>query len=703
MRGVAVNGAAHGYANAGFQPEGPAWADPLSGQGTGTNRDLALGSAEPMLGQIQQTSEALLHRVQAPQFSPSATQSLEQALTAQAQRVLNEQLRDALAALDDAVAGSRSASPCDSRVGSGGGSWIDSRNESRVGSGECSRAGWGSEARGEPPVHADAEVASDRSRMLETLCDLARRADVEVARQQLAEDICLTANGLRQALSQASPSDIQSFVVDLSSLADASHGTEAREGAALEALVADVRRSYGEGLVTARPLRSAKDIEPDVRQIVDSLRPGLMDALKRFKLSSQDHEQEALQALRQAAVVLVDHELDTPGKVQEFLGHARRWDDWLAFGTGLLAQVGYPVGMSAFLWGVGPQLAPVLLGAESGFRGAAAFGAVAGAMIGYFDSVAGAGASAMRSALSYAGSGGTTSPLVNAMKPSEPRDIGIRLGISALATFTKNALLRAVLPSVVYAAAYPQGVSRAIRDHVDFAGDAGGGLFSGAAATLLTRRALDSRSSQDFKLLTQDNLPEMIQRAKAGTRWSWGAVRSLSAFGRGLGQGAMAPSTLAVTGLVMTPLVALLMGINIGVVSGLGLSDGGNSGDGEADASAQTHILAAEHALKATVSSLLMAVLAGAATGVGQWVGRHADADCLAAVFGAVRAAAQRLRAGPAVSDTPAAIELTGMRRRAVGGGQRGETPAHAAEGPTMGHAGGTAGPSKVSTIARGF
>jgi hypothetical protein len=207
---------------------------------------------------------------------------------------------------------------------------------------------------------------------------------------------------------------------------------------------------------------------------------------------------------------------------------------------------------------------------------------------------------------------------------------------------------------------------------------------------------LDCRHSQDFKLLTQKNLPEMIQRARAETNWSQSAVRSLSAYGRGVGEGALAPSTLAVTGLVMTPLVALLMGINIGLVPGMGLSGGGDDGDaGRWDAgpgldgtqgvndttgawtgattdgwtsgkggSTPSHILAAEHALKATVSSLLMAVLAGAATGVGQWVGRHADADCLAAVFGAVRAAAQQLRGGNAASPTQAAVELTGVRRR---------------------------------------
>lgn len=681
--GVAMNGAALGVTNDGVLHDSPAWTEPQPGQGAegGARRSPDLtgtpvggdGSAErahagvysastaQVLDQIQQSSEALLLRVQAAASCPSATQSLEQALTTQARRMLNDQLRLALAELDGEVACLRPDAPGALKLSA-------------------------------PPHTA---VSSARDRLLETLCDLARRADVELARQQLAQEICLTANGLRQAVSQADPGDIQRFLMDLGGVAASSTLADTDAGVRFEGLVAEVRRDYGRSLANGRRLCPARDIEPDVHRIVECLQPGLMDALNRFKLPPQDHEQEGLRALRQAAVVLVDHELDTPEKVQEFLDHARRIDDWLAFATGLLGQVGYPVGMSAFLWGIGPQLAPVLLGAEGGFRGAAAFGAVAGAMIGYFDSVASAGASAVRSALSYAGSGGSTSPLASAMRVSEPRDIGMRLGISALATFTKNALLRAVLPSAVYAAAYPQGVSRDLRDHIDFAGDAGGGLFSGAAATLLTRRTLDCRSSQDFKLLTQDNLPEMIQRARAGTRWSWGAVRSLSAFGRGVGEGALAPSTLAVTGLVMTPLVALLMGINIGLVPGLALSDGREGGDRGSDSSAQDNILAAEHALKATVSSLLMAVLAGAATGVGQWVGRHADADCLSAVFGAVRGAAQRLRGGVVGPEVRAAVELTGVRRRGLAGGERGR-PATRPEVNLAGHA-------ATSTIASRF
>lgn len=713
MIGVAMNGGALGAANEGFQPDGaddPDSADgaqgrdPRSGQGgdgraarrlnEGGARAWAGGSTprlqddghQQMLSQIERTSEALLTRVHAAQSSPSATQSLELSLTADAQRLLNVQLRDALAALDGGATDAQRAR----RVATPGADHPD----------RCD---------GDPGE----AISPSRDRLLQVLCDLARQADLEGARQQLAEDLCVTANGLRQVVSQASPGDLQRLVTGFSVPASAGQGAGTTDPAGFESLVAEVRGAYGAARGTAQPLRSATDIAPDVERIVESLKPGLMEALKRFHLSPQDHEQAGVQALQQAAVILVDHELDTPATVQAFLDHARRADDWLAFTTGLLGQVGYPVGMAAFLWGVGPSLAPVLLGAESGFRGAAAFGAVAGAMIGYFDSVAGAGASAVRSALSYAGSGGSTSPLVAAMKASEPRDIGTRLGISALATFTKNALLRAVVPSVVYAAAYPQGVSRAVRDHVDFAGDAGGGLFSGAAATLWTRRALESRSSQDFKLLTQDNLPDLIERARSGPRWSWGAVQSLSAYGRGLGAGALAPSTFAVTGLVMTPLVALLMGINIGVVPGLALSEvgegagrggddvlrsgnegpdwnaepgmpgavGGSNGTTAsawttaAGPSSQANILAAEHALKATVSSLLMAVLAGAATGVGQWVGRHADADCLGAVFGAVRSAAQRLRGTSCASGaagTGTAVALTAVRRRAVAGGEPG-------------------------------
>ncbi len=561
--------------------------------------------------------------------------------------------------------------------------------------------------------------------LLAAVADMARDADVEGSRRRLTQAVCVAGNRLRQSLATATEAELSIWRVEI----EDEPGGEARSTADAEirfdALVEQVRQRYGGGGVgtgsegvagsasgsatatataTAsapggarflgnegranpriKPMRTAAAIEPEVGALVASLLPGLTDALRRLGLDPAAHQAQSQQALREAAIILVDHDLGTPEQARAFLDQVNRHDERLALFTSVLAQVGYPVGMAAFLWGVAPPLAPSLLGTAGGVTGAVAFGALAGAMIGWSDSVAGSGASAVYRALAYAGSATSVSPLAGKLRQPQARELGVRAGLSASATFAKNALLRAVIPSVVYGLAFPGGLSREVRDHVDFAGDAGGGFFSGGAAAVLTRRWLDSRPARDFKLLTQENLPGLIQRAGAGDPWRRTLSQSLSAYGRGLGTGALAPSTWAVTGLVMTPLVALLMGINLGLVPQLGWSDalgssGGTEGpdDGSGPATNTTMaagasaelISVAEHALKATVSTLLMAVLAGGATGVGNWVGRRADADCLAAVFGAVRTAAERLRDAVAPAECSGDVALTGVRRRSTADGE---------------------------------
>lgn len=538
---------------------------------------------------------------------------------------------------------------------------------------------------------------------LDAVVDLAQRADVEASRQRLKEVLCIAGNGIRQSVANATETELSDLRLQIEGGEGANDraapGTEvhfdrlveevrhryAPAGAGATAYGSGTRRAVGQadGMagVGGSALRSAAAIETDVRRLVASLAPTLSDAMQILGLDAKAHEAEGERALREAAIILVDHGLNTPEQVRAFLDQVNRHDERLAFLTGVLAQVGYPLGMAAFLWGVAPQLAPSLLGSAAGVQGAVAFGALAGAMIGWTDSAAGSAASAVYRVLAYGGSGSSVSPLAQHLQLPEARDLRVRAGTSAAATFTKNALLRAVIPSVVYGLAFPAGVNRAIRDHVDFAGDAGGGFLSGGIAALLTRRRVDSRPSQDFKLLTQANLPAMIQRAQQGDPWRQTLGPSVAAFGRGLGVGALAPSTWAVTGLVMTPLVALLMGINLGLVPKLGWSEGlgargagagndaasGHAGNGTMAAGAsEDMIAAAEHALRATVSTLLMAVLAGGATGVGNWVGRRADADGLAAVFGAVRAAAERLRAAMAPGEGREVVALTGLRRRSA-------------------------------------
>lgn len=554
--------------------------------------------------------------------------------------------------------------------------------------------------------------------MLDATVELARSVDVELPRRQLTEALCITSNGLRQALANASEQELASLHMQIDSEEGAQDGHRPGVEISFDALVEQVRRRYPDAGAAARALdagvggrveaaigagpgaavdaalkagpatglkggalRAAAAIEPEVRKLVAHLAPGLTDAMQRLGLDAEAHAAEGQQALREAAIILVDHGVTTPEQVKAFLDRVNRHDDRLAFLTGVLAQVGYPAGMAAFLWGIAPQLAPSLLGPAGGVPGALAFGALAGAMIGWTDSAAGSGASAVYRALAYGGSGASVSALASKLQMPEARDLRVRAGMSAAATFVKNALLRAVIPSVVYGAAFPNGVDRAFRDHVDFVGDAGGGFFSGGAAALLTRRRLEPRSSRDFKLLTQENLPDMIERSQKGEPLRRRLSQSVAAFGQGLGAGAVAPSTWAVTGLVMTPLVALLMGINLGLVPKLGWSEGlgatGAPSGHEGTAGAPTNgttaagpstdmIAAAEHALKATVSTLLMAVLAGGATGVGNWVGRRADADCLAAVFGAVRTAAERLRSAMEPAGADGDVALTGLRRRSA-------------------------------------
>ncbi|WAC71540.1 hypothetical protein OU995_18385 [Roseateles sp. SL47] len=566
---------------------------------------------DDMLAQVQQSAEDVLSLLQPGRPSRAATQTLQHALADAAEDILN-------ARVDEAV------------------------RDIAIMSGQ--------------------PEAVLRTRMLEAVAELAAVPKEDETRQRLTESLCLNANALRGSISRTRPEALrrtEAGGVD-PLLNDKDHLKQ------FELLVDDVRRGYPHRPSGA--LLTAAAIQASVDGLTRTLMPRLDDACKQFGLDPTEHREDAVATLRRASVALVDHGLDTLEKVDRFLSQARRHDDKLAWVTGALAQLGYPVGMAGFLYALAPQIAPSLLTQANGFGGALAFGAIAGAMIGYFDCLASSGAGMLRNALSYADPAQLTGPVAPRLTMSQARDIALRAGISCGATFTKNALLRAVVPSVVYATAFPSGISRTVRDNVDFAGDAGGGLVSGGVMNLLIRKALDNPQSSDFKLLSQANLPAIIQQVQGGAPLGLDA-RSMMAYAQGVGMGALAPSTLAVTGGVMTPLVALLMGINLGVVPGLGLSPTGEgaSENGTTQVPSpgvEAPILAAEHALKATVSTLLMAGLAAAATGIGQLVGRHADADCLGAVFGAVRQAAGALcrRAG-AASDS-GGVEMVGVRRR---------------------------------------
>lgn len=629
--GVSPGAGAYGAVNAEADVETQAFRHAEShGHDPALPRDAEAGTSlrDNSLAAVARVTEGFLASLESVGASDAAravaTQQLQRSLEARAQTLLEEELRAALADLhaQELREGARSAPSASSA-----------------------------------PSNSHAPLPG---RALDMVVELTQRNDVEACRQQMKEVVCVVGNGIRQSVSNATEAELLHL-----------------QPAATEAT--------RNGVPDGRVQHSAEAVETDVRKLVASLTPGLSDAMRRMGLDAEAHEAEALKALRDAAVILVGHGLTTPEQARAFLDQVHRHDERLSFLTGMLAQVGYPVGMAAFLWGIAPQLAPSLLGTAGGVPGALAFGALAGAIIGWADSAAGSGASAVYRALAYRGSESSISPLAQRLQLPEARDLRVRAGMCAAATLIKNGLLRAIIPSLVYGLASPAGVNRAIRDHVDFAGDAGGGFFSGGAAALLTRRRLDSRPSRDFKLLTQQNLPDLIQRAQQGDPWRHTLGQSVSAFGRGLGTGALAPSTWAVTGLVMTPLVALLMSINLGLVPKLGWSEGlgaagaspgtdgapGHAGNGTMTASPSADMIAvAEHALKATVSTLLMAVLAGGATGVGNWVGRRADADALAAVFGAVRAAAQRLRSAMAPAEGRGAVSLTGVRRRRATGAE---------------------------------
>ncbi|WP_431099803.1 hypothetical protein [Roseateles noduli] len=350
-----------------------------------------------------------------------------------------------------------------------------------------------------------------RTDVLIALCDLAQSPNVADTRQQLIDRTCVNANGLRLAIHQATASDLHTI-----EQAILSNGRQADEEASFELVVDQVRQTYGAH--GPLDLLASADIEQQVRQLTNYLAPGLAEAFQKFGLSRLAHEADYITTLRKAAIILVDHGINTTMKVNRFLTRAQAHDDKVAFATGALGQVGYGAGMGAFMYAVAPKIAPALLGGIGGVGGAIAFGAVAGTIVGYLDCIAGSGASALKDALSYAGSGPLTSDVARKMRMSECKDIGTRVGISAAATFTKNALLRAVVPSVVYAVAFPAGISRDVRDGIDFAGDAGGGLISGGVANVLNRKTLDNRQSSNFKLLAQRNLPQLLQKDQTRPR-----------------------------------------------------------------------------------------------------------------------------------------------------------------------------------------
>jgi hypothetical protein len=459
-----------------------------------------------------------------------------------------------------------------------------------------------------------------RSQMLHALGEQAAQLEAGELRRQLAGHLSETASELQQSLDGMSEGDVR-LVISAAGDADA-----------FALLSQQVRATYGSG--GPSPLRPPHEVEAEARQLAHHLAGRLAGAFEHFGQPSAGHEPGLPAPLLHAAIVLADHGIGTPARADAFLSAVRMHDDCVAAGTGALAQLGYAAGMGAFMYFIAPAIAPALLGQAPGVGGAVALGAAGGALIGCLDSVAGSGASQVRQALSHAGS----APLFGqaaGLHFGAAREIATRAGIATGTTFAKNLLLRIVLPSVVYAA-LPSGVNRSLRDSIDFAGDAGGGLASGALAAVLIRRALDNRASNDCKLLSQQNLPQLVQARQQPAPWVRGRQAGI-AYAQGLGSGLLAPSTWAITAL-LTPMVGILLGINIGAIPP-GIGSAAEPGDG---GEAPIHV--AEHALKATVSTLLTSVIVAGASGIGQLVGRHADADLLAAIVTAARRATAKLR-----------------------------------------------------------
>lgn len=488
---------------------------------------------------------------------------------------------------------------------------------------------------------------SDQSfqmRALEAVGGLAERMDGPSVQVLLERSLASAEAGVRGAVLQSTSNDLH--VIQQSLLhASSRSGTEASTFAEV---VDHVRLNYGHR--GPRVLRTATEIAQEVDGLVAYLANGLAAAFQKFGMS-EEHGPETIDTLRRACIVMVDHGLTRTTDVNAFLTGARSHDHRIAMVGGALSQLGYVAGMTSFMYGVAPRIADALLGATPGFREAVAFGAVAGFMVGPLDCIAGSGAAAFAEAMSYARPDQINDTSAQAMHMSEGKEIRTRMGIAAATTFAKNALLRVAVPSVIYGLAFPAGINRDVRDGLDLLADAGGGMLSSGFANVLVHRTLNNSSSANYKLLAQRNLPQVVQRSQ-GTAQPAMASQALVAYARGLATGIVAPSTLAVSGLVIAPLVAVLLGINSGVIPGLGLSssrdvpDSGLTGDATGlSASSQAPILAAEHALRATVSSLLMTVLAAGSTGVGNVVGRRADANVVSAVFGAVGLAARSLAA----------------------------------------------------------
>jgi len=434
-----------------------------------------------------------------------------------------------------------------------------------------------------------------------------------------------------------------------------------------EALVASVLQQLRKDDVNpphlARFETDPADSHQKVKHLAQHLQRVTERALQQFKLEPSRYGLPHMEGLQKAAVALVAYGIDTPSKADKLLADARRHDDKVAMATGAVGQLGYGAGMGGFAYGLAPKIVRQF---PSDFLGSSGFGAVAGLLVGYLDSVAGSAASRLRAALTYQGGGAPDNLAARDMHLSTARQIGTATGISAGSTFVKNLILRAAIPSVVYAAAFPQGVSRDVRDGIDFAGDAGGAFISGGIADVMKRRALDSRESTAFKLLSQTNFVQVLERMHKPLD-AQDIRNALVEYGKGALTGLVAPSTMAVTLGVITPMVGLLIGINKGAIPpGLGvtvdmgkriygvLTSTAPDGMTTPAQAAELPILAAEHLVKALISTTLMAGLAGGATAVGNVVGRAADQVCLEGLMNCVRRAVR----GDEAASNASAIEM---------------------------------------------
>lgn len=361
---------------------------------------------------------------------------------------------------------------------------------------------------------------------------------------------------------------------------------------------------------------------------------------------------EAARALlRRAAVALVAAGIDTPERVDALLARAHGHDLRVSMLTSAAGQLGFGVGFMLFSYVLAPLLAPSLMG--RGFWPAFGFGFCAGTIVGLTDAVGVTALQNVANAMVHVGDPPLTTNRINGLA-----------AVSTGATFIKNCLSRVVLPTLVMGMVAPEGIQRDNRNTMDLWVDCLGGPPAGALGAWLRATLLDSPQGHALRLLSAADLDALIERVQRPLA-AGDIVTALRLLGEGLGKAAVSPSTYAVVFGVVAPMIGLLLAAQNAVPAGTMLLTRAVAGAGEqvirngAGTAAAPPVRPDEHALRASISTTLMSLMAGMATAAGGTVGPRIDAPTFRCYVAALRTAMAHLRA-------PAAEPARGVRLRSV-------------------------------------